>query len=366
MMDAIPPEADAALLAEQDGRDAPPAKIIRPNFGAAVAVPPFQLVGPAQGLWSPLEPITYAVGGLVPAASLVLVSGYSSSLKSWLAIEMAFARASGRPWLEHEPFATERGAVTYMDREAGLYEIRRRLHAIRRPLDLVEDPLLDVCSFPAGGNIFAPEFKRRLTELAAERSMVFLDTLAAFAYGVDENTAAMAEGLGNLAEVVDATKCTIVVVAHEKKKGSNGGDIDPRERVRGNSAIFGSVDCVFSCQRDKPRQPVNVEQTKGRNGREAEPFVVSMLDAPSGGVTFTVATKTEPRALTPTEQVDQIVEDIVAAVVDAPRCSGKYLRGAITGRGAKIDAALERALATGRVRNIGTTALPQYVAEVRR
>lgn len=322
---------------------------------------PFELVGPGHGLWAPLEPITYVVGGLIPHASVCLLAGYSSSLKSWLAAEMAFSVGAGRPWLGHGPFLTERAPVTYMEKEAGLYEMRRRFHAIRSPLDIPEDPLLDVCSFPANGNVFDPEFRKRLAELAAQRTLIVIDTLAAFSYGADENTAQMAEGVGLFAEIAAKTKCAFVVVAHEKKKGNSGGDIDPRERVRGSSAIFGAVDCVFSCQREKVREPVTVEQTKARNGREAEPFEVAMADAPHGGVTFEVRAKTAPRLLSPAELFEEVVRSVVNVVRGNPKCSGNFIRGVTGVAKAKTDAAIERAMMDGKVRNVGTEKNPAYV-----
>ncbi len=351
----------AALFADNGSAAPTSAKIIRPNFALLSAVPPFALVGPEQGLWGPLEPLAYAVAGIIPASSLTLLSGYSSSLKSWLALHMGFAKGAGLPWLGHEPFAAERGPVSYFDREAGLHELRRRLHAIRRPLGIMDDPLLDVCSFPVGGNIFSREFMARLRELAHQRDLIVLDTLVAFAAGADENSAQMAEGLGACSESIAGTKCAMVVVAHEKKKGANG-DVDPRERVRGSSAIFGAVDVVLSCQRSAPREPVEVVQTKARNGREAEPFAVSMLDAPDGGVTFAVAGKTEPRELTPTERLDLEVDRVVDVVRDNPRCSGAVVQEALRIRKASVGVLVARAIEQGRIRNLGNEKAPALVA----
>ena len=352
----------AALLAAERGQESS-AKIIRAQFRATSAVPPLQLVGPAEGLWAPLEPLTYAVGGIVPASSLTLLSGYSSSLKSWLALAMAFAKGSGRPWLDHAPFSTERGPVTFMEREAGLYEIRRRAHAIRRPTGVIEDPMLDVCSFPAGGNIFSRDFMGRLRDLAAIRDMIFLDTLVAFAAGVDENSAMMAEGLGACSEAIAGTKCALVVVAHEKKKstGAGAGDVDPRERVRGSSAIFGAVDAVLSCQRSGPREPVRVEQIKARNGREADPFTVSMLDAEDGGIRFAVALDSDEQPIAPIDKGEELIRAVVEAVRANPRTSGAAVRNAVQKSKPRVLDALHVAQERGLLRNLGTDSEAQWV-----
>ena len=323
---------------------------------------PFSLVGATEGLWSPLEPIVYEVGGIVPRASVVLLAGYSSSLKSWAALAMAFAKGAGLPWFGHSPFATERGAVSYLDREAGIYELRRRLHAIRRPLDVMPDPLLDVCSFPPGG-LFDSGFRSRLADLAARRAMILLDTLAAFSGNVDQNSAQMGDGVGFCAEVASQTKTTIVLVTHDKKKGADGDAIDPRERVRGSSAIFAAADVVLSMHRAAPIEPVDVVQTKARNGREVDPFRVRMLDAPGGGVTFRVETTAvmSKRPLTPTETIDALVDAVVEVVRDNPRSTASYVAGALKGRRAAILAAVERATAKGRIRNLGSPKAAAYV-----
>lgn len=354
--------AVSALLARNDMGNV---RVLRSPYAndAQTRVKPFDLVGPPEGLWAPLEPVTYAIGGLVPQASVTLFAGYSSSLKSWLALAMAFARASGRPWLDHHDFATERGAVTYLDKEAGLYEIRRRLHAIRKSCpDVIDDPALDVCAFPAGGNVFDPDFKRRLEDLAATRSMIFVDTLVAFSSGVDENSAQMAEGVGIFAEIGSRTKCTFVVVAHEKKKGAGGNETDPRERVRGSSSIFGAVDCVFSCQRPAPREPVTVEQTKARNGREADPFTVTMLDVPGGGVRFEVDPVVEATPETPAQKAEATIRLVVEAVRSNPQATVDRLRMDLGIRKSALVEALKVAQELGRIRNVGHAREAKWVA----
>jgi hypothetical protein len=319
----------------------------------APAGPPFDLIGPPEGLWAPLDPPRYTVAGVLPAASVTLLAGYSASLKSWLALDLAFCVGSGFPWLRHAPFTTERGAVTYLDKEAGAYELRRRLHAIRHPFGVVDDPLLDIGCHPRG-NVFDGDFRKRIEDLASTRALIVVDTLAAFSVGVDENTAAMADGVGFFAEIASKTGCTFVVVAHEKKKGANGGETDRRERVRGSSAIFGAVDCVFSLQRNEAREPVEVEQTKARNGREADPFTVEMLDVP-GGVTFKVAAKVEPKPETPTDRIAALTAQVVDAVRNNPRCSLKVVRAHVRGRGVDVDAAIERAEAQGLIRDLNAS-----------
>jgi len=360
----VAPRDAVGLLAERFGFEGFAARTATSTASTALAEPgkPFELVGPGHGLWAPLEPITYVIGGLVPHASVSLLAGYSSSLKSWLAADMAVSVGAGRPWLGHAPFATERAPVTYMEKEAGLYEMRRRLHAIRQPLDMAEDPLLDVCSFPANGNVFDPEFRKRLADLAAQRTLIVIDTLAAFSFGADENTAQMAEGVGLFAEIAAKTRCAFVVVAHEKKKGNNGGEIDPRERVRGSSAIFGAVDCVFSCQREKVRAPVLVEQTKARNGREAQPFIVEMLDSPHGGVTFDVRTKEDPKPPTPEEQYRALVDSVVECIARNPQSSTEAIRLRVGMRKTNLLDVLQVAADAGRIRNIGDSKRARWVA----
>ncbi len=329
--------------AEHDGRDPP-----KP--------PPFSLIGPAEDLWAPLVPPTYDVAGVIPSASLGLISGYSSSLKSWIAFDLALAIASGTEWLAHPPFRTVHRAVTILEREAGPYECKRRLHALRAGRGIIPDPSLDLCSFPQG-TIFDPDFVRRLSELAAQRGLLVLDTLAAFSVGVDENTAAMADGLGRLAEVVHATQCAIAVVAHEKKRGKDG-DVDPRERVRGSSSIFGAVDWVLSLQRPSPRDPVEITQTKARNGREADPFTVAMIEEPGAGVRWRVATQaSEPR---PLSKYDQLRDDILSCVRANPGCARSRIETDVRGRAVAIREALEDLVEAGEVARLGTDTRPVY------
>jgi hypothetical protein len=70
-------------------------------------------------------PRTFLVDGILPETSLGVLYGLPGSGKTFLALDLAFSIANGRPWLGH---SVQQGGVVYIAAE-GWYSIAQRAQA---------------------------------------------------------------------------------------------------------------------------------------------------------------------------------------------------------------------------------------------
>jgi hypothetical protein len=207
---------------------------------------------------------------------LALLVALGESLKSWMASDGILSVGTGSEWLGR--FKCEQGRALFIDYEAGDYEVRRRLQrlAVGRgfatPVQGIA--LLSMPPWP----ITSDEFFAHFETLATEYALIVIDSLAGGSGGGDENDSRFAGALYRLKSVAAATGCVVLVIHHARKSSPNSNDHDPREMVRGSSAIFNSVDVVLYLRRHGEGQSFLVTQAKARGTKRIEPFVVSIED----------------------------------------------------------------------------------------
>lgn len=285
----VEPREAVQLLAERFGfeplrepaPDAPyPPGQFRDEQKERVARAAFRIWTPEE-IWKPLEPPDYLMAGLLVRGTLALVVAYGSSLKTWVLEDAALSVATGQPWMGR--FDTKQAEALIVDFESGDYELRRRAHRIARGRGLA----IPIAGF---GFVTMPdlslacdEFFTAIKPLAGKYGFIGIDSLAAGSGGIDENDARFATSLNRLKAIAASTGCVIVVLHHSRK--GNGEDTDPREMVRGSSAIFNACDVVLQMTRGKDGAFV-MKQTKARAGKAVEPFVVRVddIDAESSAV----------------------------------------------------------------------------------
>lgn len=183
-----------------------------------------------------LPPIDYQVDGLIEHGDVVMFVAHGNSMKTWLAMSLADAVASGRPWLGR--FLVHRGRAAIVDFESGSFEVRRRLKLLGTRDATVGDRLLHV-SYPEA-SFTDPE---TWVDLAgAGLDLVVVDSFNAATPGQDENDARAALMLQQAGRFAELTRCTSLFI-HHARKGAGGGDA--REAVRGSTALYAACDRVF-------------------------------------------------------------------------------------------------------------------------
>lgn len=187
------------------------------------------------GFDAALPPIKYMIDGLIGRGDVVMLVAHGNSLKTWLAFSIALAVASGRPWLAR--FAVEKGRVGILDFESDDYEERRRFKLLGASDAAVADRLLRE-PYPSAK---LADVEAWIALAEARLDLLVIDSFNAASSTEDENDARAAAMLHHAGRFANATGCTVIVI-HHARKGAGG---DPREIVRGSTALFAACDRVF-------------------------------------------------------------------------------------------------------------------------
>jgi hypothetical protein len=211
---------------------------------------PFQLIK-ATDLAINWEPQQWVVKSLVPARGVGLMVGDANVGKSFLMLGLADSVERGIPWLEQK---TRRGGAVYIPGE-GVSGVDGRLLALKihndgvlGAFDVLRAPVIDL--FEAGRETTAKIIKAIQKARAADPvpvRLVILDTLAACAPGMDENSAGDINVVLAHARAIEAAlQCAVLIVHHLGKNKENG--------IRGSSALRGNVDFVLMAEELPKRQ----------------------------------------------------------------------------------------------------------------
>ncbi len=207
--------------------------------------------------------VRWLVRDILEADTLAMIYGQPGAGKSFLALDLAASIACGVPWFGQR---TRQGAAVYILGEGGA-GVSRRLRAwqLSHPEAHLEAAPLFVSRrmVPLGESEAVAEIEAAIEEAnVGQPSIVWIDTLARAAAGLDENSA---RDMGELVKACDAIRerhgCAVVLVHH----AGHGQD-----RARGSSAIKAALDTEISASKDG--EVITVQSTKSKEGEPFKPF----------------------------------------------------------------------------------------------
>ena len=224
-------EAEAPFVIHQAIEQAPPQKRVK----ALEAYAASSLYGVR------LERPPLIIQGIIPAGLSVL-AGAPKRGKSWLALAMGIAVATGAPFLD---MGTKQGDVLYLDLESRQYRVQDRLAQLM-PGNFPERLWIthDAQAMNAG-------LLDQLEEWCAEHpatSLVIIDTLGRVKGGgrrAENAYEADTRIFGELQRFAQRHKLAVLVVHHLKKSGGRGEDSDPVERISGSMGLAGVCDAIM-------------------------------------------------------------------------------------------------------------------------
>jgi hypothetical protein len=249
--------------------------------------------GPLYGLWKlrtladayeDRQPLRYLVAGLLPCPSLSIMYGGPGSLKSMLLADMAVCVAAGQRWLEPIPGATgpmatfnvDQAPVFWIDFDNGTRRTDERIDAFGRGRGLPIDTPLTYVSMPtpwlnASQRDKVMELALLIKHLAAK--LIIIDNLGLITGDKEENSAEMAQVMGNLRWLCEETEAAVIVVHHQRKSsGAAGAGIRKGESLRGHSSIEAALDLALLVERKEGDDKITIYPTKVRGFREYESF----------------------------------------------------------------------------------------------
>ncbi len=202
-----------------------------------------------------LPPLRWRVKGVLPAAGLGALWGPPGSGKTFLALDLAGAIATGRPlWFGNR---VNRAPVVYaaLEGEAGI-QTRIAAYRVQHGDAGLENMRFIVEPFSLLSENDRPALIEAIQAVDFENPVVILDTLNRATPGTDENSAA------DMGLIVDAAKelqtCLggLVLLIHHAGKDTGKG-------MRGHSSLPAALDAVIAVRREGETRRWTTRQAEG-------------------------------------------------------------------------------------------------------
>lgn len=232
----------------------------------------------------------WLIPNVMQVASTVLLLGPSRSYKSFLALDVALAIASGRETFGAAPSAN--GVVIYAAAE-GRIGLKKRRNAWKIARDVSGIP--DFYVTPAPMIAIASEVQEFGDEIAKRLAgrpcrLIILDTLSKVMAGLNENDARDANQMVKFCDsLAEAFGCTVIVIHHTGKDAERG--------ARGSSAYFAGFDTVLEVKAHQKTKAVEVWCRKHKDAEEPEKPWTFEGSSIAGSLVFSPTSPKEHRVL---------------------------------------------------------------------
>lgn len=215
--------------------------------------------------------VRWLIRDIVEADTLALLYGQPGAGKSFCALSMAASIACGSDWYGHR--VTQGPAVYILGEGGGGVSRRLRAWHLTNPDARLPDAPLFISRriVPLGESEAVAEITAAIQEAGAGTpSVVFIDTLARAAAGLDENSA---RDMGELVQACDKIreqyKCSVILVHHA---GHN------QDRARGSSAIKAALDAELSLTQSEGVITLSSSKAKESEGFKPLTFKLASVD----------------------------------------------------------------------------------------
>jgi len=262
----------------------------RPSAFVLCSPGPLRLYSTAELLRLP--PPAWLIDPILPAGGLIGLYGPPGEGKSFLAIDMALAVATGRPWQGH---AVTPCHVVYISAEGGTGISKRVLawltfhHSPPQQADVAW--LTESVAMLSDSQDMHVLFERIHEEMTTHPGFVVIDTLARCFEG-DENKQ---EDMGHFIQGVDRLRrefgCTVMVVHHTRLQA---------DRERGSTAFRGAADCMILVR--KRQRTITVTNSKQKDYEEFSPLHFTLTDVPETQSCVLTMSKRTAEMLAPLQQ----------------------------------------------------------------
>src|SRR5690625_967647 len=207
----------------------------------------------------------WVITDIVPAGGVVSLVGGSGVGKSFVAVDMACAIASGTEW--HGYSVEQSGSVVYVAAEGGGGIDKRALAwAQQHGMDdvpqlymLLDAPIIDDQKDAALLTETLAELARRIEQPI---KMVILDTLNRVMQGEENSATAMAALMRGVETIRQRLGCAVQIIHH-----TGHGE---QQRARGSSAFFAALDSEITIKKTGTLV-VELENTKSKDSEAFDP-----------------------------------------------------------------------------------------------
>ncbi|HGK5869923.1 AAA family ATPase [Pseudomonas aeruginosa] len=212
------------------------------------------------------------VRGILGEGGLSVLYGAPGAGKSFLALDLGYAVATGQPWMGRD---TRQGPVIYAAGE-GVSGLRMRGKAIAK-VKHCDAPniffLPHSLSTPDEGEKMAMVLDQVTARCGVPPALLIIDTLSRFfGEGDDENSAKdMKRFVGAISALMAKCPTLHVMIVHHSGKDADKG-------MRGSSALQGAADTVIQCRKDGDAHRAVVEKQKDGQDNIPLPFALDQVE----------------------------------------------------------------------------------------
>jgi hypothetical protein len=218
----------------------------------------------------------WAIKHVIPQAGLVTIYGQSSAGKTFFALDMAIALATGRAW--RGAFRTKKSRVVYVAAE-GEGAIGYRAEAYLKHHGMPATDIDDLLVLPGAPNLLKERDLREVVQLILDAAggkvdVLFIDTVMAVSPGAEENSSADMGRFLAACRLMREEVAQLVIAVHHAGKDITRGQ-------RGWSGLKGAVDAEIECARVDEDGDLRVARlTKVRDGDNENarwPYVIETV-----------------------------------------------------------------------------------------
>ena len=225
------------------------------------------------------EPVEWLIEGVLVAGSFSALYGPPGSFKSFVALDIAEAIATGRSWMGRE--VSKPGAVLMLCGE-GFGGVGARIKAIKihhqtedgAPIYVVRHQL-NLRSSAEDFNALMMAVVQLVEETGVEFRLAIVDTLArAFGGGNENDSGEMMGFVVSMGKIQEFLNCALMVLHHSGKNVQLG--------MRGSSSLLGAVDTELELLRFEDQLKGVLTITKMKDGEQGTRFGFEMVEVQIG------------------------------------------------------------------------------------
>ena len=205
----------------------------------------------------------WIIKNLLPEG-LAIFAGAPKIGKSWLALQIAKAIASGEDVLNEQ---TKPGAILYLALEDGAGRIDERT-TIQQWRDDLDADFLTIGMFESEIHDFRNGGRERLERMIEQRGyrLIVIDTLSRAIRGDQDKVRDMTRDLAPFQEIAHKHNCACVLIHHTRKPLKDRSTDDYVSEVMGSRAIAAMADTVWVLSRERNKATARLAVT----GRDIE------------------------------------------------------------------------------------------------
>ena len=253
-------------------------------------------------------PARQIVAGILNGGEGGFLAGPPGTGKTWAALALALAVASGTPWGGH--FPTKQGTVLIIDEESHLPGLQDRV----RMMEAAEPLGSDLPIYYAVGHGIRFDRADDWTYLAGlldahHPDLVIVDSFTRV-HGANENSAGeMADVFSNIKQLMRDHGCAFLIVDHLRKKGLIN---DSEEMLRGSSEKRAWPEVILFAQPDEHRN-LRMSHIKSRYSKRLDDWTFRLdVDSDAG----TASVQFDGAALPPDHANRSDIMAAIAQVTD--------------------------------------------------